>query len=77
MIFTQPSCSARHQQTFLDDLLFTDWSLLEHAPLIRSICYEEDEDVRVIAPFWAEFFDVATNARTERVTLPSRHEALR
>jgi hypothetical protein len=49
-------------RTFLDDLLFTDWHLEAHGHrFIHSICYEEDDEVNVIAPFWAEFFDVATN----------------
>jgi hypothetical protein len=49
-------------RTFLDELLFTDWHLEAHGHrFIHSICYEEDDEVNVIAPFWAEFFDVATN----------------
>jgi hypothetical protein len=48
-------------QTFLDKLLFTPWETFEHQDSTRTVCYEQDEEVHVIAPFWAEFFDVATN----------------
>ena len=48
-------------KTFLDKLMHTDWTNFEYQDASRTICYEEDGEVKVIAPFWAEFFDVATN----------------
>jgi hypothetical protein len=52
-------------KTFLDKLMHTSWTSFEYQDFTRTICYEEDEEVRVIAPFWAEFFDVATNLGQE------------
>jgi hypothetical protein len=54
------------KKTFLHDLLFTDWHLAIHGhSFMHSICYVDDDNVKVMAPFWAEFFDVANNLAQE------------
>ena len=50
---------------FLDKLLDTQWERAEFAEFARAICYDAGGEVSVMAPSWAEHFDVATNVAGE------------
>ena len=49
------------EETFLDTLLQTAWHEPEHTSPEKAICRVTGEAVRVMAPFWGEYFDVASN----------------
>jgi hypothetical protein len=53
------------EPTFLETLLDTKWHLAQHTSPETAICQATDDAVRVMAPFWGEYFDVAagTGAR--------------
>lgn len=55
----------KEDKTFLDTLVDTSWYLSEFAAYERAVCVKQDNEFSVIAPFWAEFFDVATNVAGE------------
>jgi hypothetical protein len=48
-------------KTFLENLIETNWHQAQYADFNRAVCRNENDEVSVMAPFWAEFFDVATN----------------
>ena len=56
---------AAEHKTFLDTLLDTKWTLSEFAEYERAVCQDVNGDVTVMAPFWAELFDVGTNVAGE------------
>ena len=56
---------AGEHKTFLDTLLDTRWERSDFAEFERAVCYEANGDISVMAPFWAELFDVATNVAGE------------
>jgi hypothetical protein len=45
----------------LEKLIKTQWHQAEFAELERVVCNNDNNEVSVMAPFWAEFFDVETN----------------
>ena len=55
----------KEHRTFLDTLIETRWELPEFAKYERAVCHEDNGEISVMAPFWAEFFDVATNVAGE------------
>jgi hypothetical protein len=55
----------QEHRTFLDTLIDTPWELPEFAQFERAVCHEYNSEISVMAPFWAEMFDVATNVAGE------------
>lgn len=43
---------------FLRDLVSTKWSTAKHTNIENSMCFQHDEEVILMSPFWSEFFDV-------------------
>jgi hypothetical protein len=56
---------AQQQSSFLQTLIETQWELLEFAEYERAACHDNNGEIAVMAPFWAELFDVATNVAGE------------
>jgi hypothetical protein len=50
---------------FLQSLIETRWEMPEYAEYERAVCNENHGEIAVMAPFWAEYFDVATNVAGE------------
>jgi len=51
----------RPGETFLDTLFDTNWTTAAHTSLEHAICSVRPEATEVMAPFWAEYFDVASD----------------
>ena len=51
----------RAGETFLDTLFDTNWTTAAHTSLEHAICSVRPEATEVMAPFWAEYFDVASD----------------
>jgi hypothetical protein len=47
-------------KTFLDELFDTNWTSATHSSFADAICSVSPEATEVMAPFWAEYFDVAS-----------------
>jgi hypothetical protein len=62
--FLSRSANVQHNN-FLQTLLDTRWELSEYAEFERAVCHENHGEISVMAPFWAEFFDVANNVAGE------------
>jgi hypothetical protein len=56
---------AEEHRNFLHTLTDTRWELPEFSEYERAVCHESNGEISVMAPFWAEFFDVATNVAGE------------
>ncbi len=57
--------SQKEHKTFLETLLETEWHSADYAQFERAVCNNDNNEVSVMAPFWAELFDVATNVAGE------------
>jgi hypothetical protein len=57
--------SAQEHSNFLHTLTDTRWELPEYSEYERAVCQQHNGEIAVMAPFWAEFFDVATNVAGE------------
>jgi hypothetical protein len=55
----------QEHRNFLQSLIETRWELPEYAEYERAVCNENHGEIAVMAPFWAEYFDVATNVAGE------------
>lgn len=59
----------RPTSTFLDMLFDTPWTDAEHTSYDAAICNTRPEQTSVMAPFWAEYFDVASEDSTDEPSL--------
>lgn len=59
----------RPRTTFLDTLFNTDWTDAEHTSYDVAICNTRPEQTSVMAPFWAEYFDVASGDTSDEPSL--------
>jgi len=57
--------NAVEHKNFVQGLTETPWELSENAEYTRTVCHELNGEISVMAPFWAEFFDVANNVAGE------------
>jgi hypothetical protein len=57
--------SQKEHKTFLETLLETEWHSADYAQLEHAVCNNDNNEVSVMAPFWAELFDVAANVAGE------------
>jgi len=57
--------NAVEHKNFVQVLTETPWELSENAEYTRTVCHELNGEISVMAPFWAEFFDVANNVAGE------------
>jgi hypothetical protein len=55
--------------TFLDTLFDTQWTDAEHTSYDVAICNTRPEQTSVMAPFWAEYFDVASDDNSDQPSL--------
>jgi hypothetical protein len=55
----------QEHSNFLHTLIETRWEMPEYAEYERAVCNENNGEIAVMAPFWAEYFDVATNVAGE------------
>ena len=55
--------------TFLYNLTHTHWTQASHTSPERVICHVDGEQMEVMAPFWAEYFDVASDDSVEQPAL--------
>jgi hypothetical protein len=56
------------EDTFLDTLLQTAWHQPQYTSPEKAVCRVAGEAVRVMAPFWGEYFDVASNMGSQDST---------
>lgn len=61
----------QEHSSFLQSLIETRWEMPEYAEYERVVCNENHGDIAVMAPFWAEFFDVATNVAPLHAPAPA------
>jgi hypothetical protein len=59
----------RPSSTFLDTLVDTPWTDAEHTSYDAAICNTRPDQTSVMAPFWAEYFDVASDDNTDEPSL--------
>ena len=59
----------RVPKTFLDFLFNTTWTSSEHTSPENAICSASAERSEVMAPFWAEFFDVGSDDSADEPSL--------
>ena len=57
------------EKTFLETLLDTPWHLAQYTSPETAICQATDDAVRVMAPFWGEYFDVAASPGAQEPSL--------
>jgi hypothetical protein len=57
--------SAQVHKKFLENLTETRWELPEFSEYERTVCHQVNGEITVMSPFWAEFFDIATNVAGE------------
>ena len=62
-------------RTFLDDLFDTNWTSAEFSSIDDAICSVRPEATEVMAPFWAEYFDVASEDSAGEPSLACDFEA--
>jgi hypothetical protein len=55
--------------TFLDTLFDTPWTDAEHTSYDAAICNARPDETSVMAPFWAEYFDVASDDNSDEPSL--------
>jgi hypothetical protein len=68
--------SAQEHSNFLHTLTDTRWELPEYSEYERAVCHQHNGEIAVMAPFWAEFFDVLQrrDIQGETLTHPPTHK---
>jgi hypothetical protein len=59
----------QQNKTFLDSLFDTNWTTAKYTSFEHAICSVRPEAAEVMAPFWAEYFDVASEDSADEPSL--------